>query len=188
MEPSKDPSVEEPNSRRYFLNSVASVVIGALISLTPLFAGIAFLLDPILKRRPRFRGGDAEGFIPIAKLSELSDDGTPQRFVLRADKLDAWNLFKNQTIGTVYVRKMPGDKLLAFNDTCPHLGCKVEFQENQKCFLCPCHASAFSLDGEPTNKIPPRPLDRLAYKTENGEIWIKYQDFQSGKEKQEVVE
>ena len=83
---------------------------------------------------------------------------------------------------------MPGDQVIAFNDTCPHLGCKVEFQDASRSFLCPCHASAFTLDGEPTNKIPPRPLDKLEIKTDaNGDVWVKYQDYQCGIKKQEAV-
>ena len=174
--------------RRRLVAAAISVVVGSIIGLTPVVAGLAFFLDPLLRKRARFKGGDAEGFLPVAKLIELPEDGTPLRFVLRADKIDAWNVFKDQTIGTVYLRKMPGDQIIAFNDTCPHLGCKVEYQQAQKSFLCPCHASAFELDGQPKNRIPPRALDALDVKTDaNGQVWVKYQDFQCGHPKKEVV-
>jgi menaquinol-cytochrome c reductase iron-sulfur subunit len=190
MEPSTpSPSPDsETTARRSFLAIASSVVIGGIITLTPLVAGLGFLFDPLIRRRANFKGGNAEGFLPVAKLSDLPDDGTPLRFPLRADKVDAWNEFKDQPIGTVYLRKMPGDQVIAFNDTCPHLGCKVEYQEGHQSFLCPCHASAFKLDGKPTNKIPPRALDELKVKTEpDGQIWIQYQDFQCGISKQEAV-
>lgn len=165
-----------------------SVVIGGLISLTPVVSGLLFFLDPILRRRSNFKGGDAEGFLSVTNISELPENGTPLRFVLRADKIDAWNLSKDQTIGTVYLRKLPGNQVIAFNDTCPHLGCKVEYQEGTQSFLCPCHASAFKIDGEQTNKIPPRRLDSLESKTDsNGRVWVKYQDFQCGIEEQKAV-
>lgn len=188
MDPSVIPDSQATTPRRGFLAAAASVVIGGIMTLTPIAAGVAFLLDPLLRRRSSFRGGDKDGFLPVAKLSQLPDDGTPLRFPLRADKIDAWNVFKDQTIGTVYLRKMPGDQVIAFNDTCPHLGCKVEFQDASRSFLCPCHASAFTLEGEPTNKIPPRPLDKLEIKTDaNGDVWVKYQDYQCGIKKQEAV-
>ena len=174
--------------RRTFLAAVSSIIIGAVITLTPLVSGVAFFLDPLLRTRTKFKGGDADGFLPVALLSDLPDDGTPLRFEMRADKQDAWNIVANQTIGTIYLRKMPGDQILAFNDTCPHLGCKVDYQENTKSFLCPCHASAFRLDGEKTNKIPPRGLDTLEAKIDtNGRIWVKYQEFQCGVTKKGAV-
>lgn len=167
--------------RRTFLTILGTMGLGALITLTPLVSALAFFLDPILRRKPKFRGGDAEGFLPVTQLSDLPDDGTPLRFVLRADKIDAWNKFKDQSVGTVYLRKMPGNQVIAFNDTCPHLGCKVDFQESNKTFLCPCHASAFNLDGDRLNEIPPRSLDTLEWKTDaDGKVWVKYQDFQCG--------
>jgi menaquinol-cytochrome c reductase iron-sulfur subunit len=185
--PSPTP-VASDTPRRTFLAATASIVIGGLISLTPLIAGATFFLDPLLRRRPNFKGGDAQGFLPVTKLSDLPDDGTPLRFVLRADKVDAWNEFKNQSIGTVYLRKLGGNQIVAFNDTCPHLGCKVDYQEGSQTFLCPCHASAFKLEGEPMNKIPPRALDTLEWKVDaDNRVWVKYQDFQCGVEKKEVV-
>ena len=189
MEPSSSLPTEKIAPRRSFLAAAGSILIGGLITLTPLISGVAFFLDPLLRRRPPFKGGDAEGFLAVTNLSDLPDDGTPLRFVLRADKVDAWNEFKDQSIGTVYLRKMPGNQIVAFNDTCPHLGCKVDYQEASKTFLCPCHASAFQLDGEPMNKIPPRRLDTLASKTDpDGKVWIKYQDFQCGVENKEAVQ
>lgn len=175
--------------RRGFLAALGSIVIGGLITLTPVVSGVFFFLDPILRRRSNFKGGDAQGFIAVADLKKLPDDGTPVRFVIRADKTDAWNLSKNQTIGSVYLRKMPGDQVIAFNDTCPHLGCKVEYQAGNHSFLCPCHASAFELDGKPTNKIPPRGLDVLESRVDadDGKIWVKYEEFQGGIEQKKEV-
>lgn len=188
MEPAVSSPEPKGEGRRTFMASLGSIVVGAMITLTPLVSGLAFFLDPLLRKRTNFKGGDANGFLPVAKLSDLPSDGSPLRFVLKADKIDAWNEFKDQTIGTVYLRRMPNDQVIAFNDTCPHLGCKVEYQAAGQSFLCPCHASAFTLDGEKTNKIPPRGLDKLEIKTdESGQVWVKYQDFQCGKEKQEAV-
>ena len=193
-----EPSSPAPNAipiisaagtpRRRFLAAASAIVVGAVVSLTPLVAGFAFFLDPLLRRRPNFKGGDADGFLDVTNLSDLPDDGTPLRFVLRADKVDAWNEFRNQSIGTVYLRKMPGNQIIAFSDTCPHLGCKVDYQEGSKSFLCPCHASAFTLEGVPKNKIPPRGLDSLESKVNaDGQVWVKYQDFQCGVEKKGAI-
>lgn len=187
MEPASTSSVSQQTPRRGFLAAAGAIVIGAVVSLTPLVAGVAFFLDPILRRRANFKGANAEGFLSVTKLSDLPDDGTPLRFVLRADKIDAWNEFKDQSIGTVYIRKI-GNQIVAFSDTCPHLGCKVDYQDGKKEFLCPCHASAFDLEGVPMNKIPPRSLDTLESQVDSaGHVWIKYQEFQCGVEKKGAV-
>jgi menaquinol-cytochrome c reductase iron-sulfur subunit len=188
VEPSSSLPPDQTTPRRGFLAAAGAIGIGALITLTPLVSGIALFLEPLLKRKAVFKGGDADGFLSVTRVDDLPDDGTPLRFVLRADKLDAWNEFKDQAVGTVYLRKMPGNQIIAFNDTCPHLGCKVDFQESSQSFLCPCHASAFKLDGERMNHIPPRPLDTLETKIDSdGKIWVKYQEFQCGVEKKGVV-
>jgi len=180
-------SPEAPPPRRSFLVAAAAIVTGAIVSLTPVAAGVAYFLDPLLKRRPTMRGADADGFLPVANLTELPDDGTPLRFSLIADKIDAWNLFRNQTIGTVYLRKL-ANQVIAFNDTCPHLGCKVDYKSSSKTFFCPCHASAFSLEGAKTNDIPPRGLDTLEVKVDSGNrVWVKYENFQRGVSAKEVI-
>lgn len=173
--------------RRSFLTAFAAIVSGTVVGLTPVAAGVAFLLDPLLRRRETMRGADPEGYLPVAKLAELPEDGTPLRFSLIADKLDAWNLFRKQTVGTVYLRKV-ADQVLVFNDTCPHLGCKVDYKSADQSFFCPCHASSFSLDGKKQNEIPPRNLDDLQHRVDDaGQIWVKYENFQRGVAEKKAV-
>jgi Rieske Fe-S protein len=175
-----DPAPALPPPRRSFFYQAVTLIIGAIVALTPLAAGLAFFFDPLLRRRSTMKGATADGFLPVAKVSELPADGTPVRFSLIADKVDAWNIFRQQTVGTVYLRKV-GDQVIAFNDVCPHLGCKVDYKPADGTFFCPCHASRFSLDGARQNEIPPRGMDQLEYREEDGVVWVKYLNFQRGK-------
>lgn len=184
--PAVAPPAASPE-RRGILAGLAAIITGGLITLTPLAAGVMFALDPIRRKRPRFQGADKDGFLPVAKLSELPTDGEPIRFTIKADLLDAWNLFKNRTIGTVYLRNMGGGNVLAFTDVCPHLGCKVNYQSSSEHFFCPCHASTFNLDGEKINAIPPRNMDTLETKVQDGRVWVKYQDYRGGIEEKEPI-
>lgn len=162
--------------RRSFLSSVLAVVIGGVITLVPLVAGTLFFLDPLIRRKHK-SATEGDGFIPVAELDDLPEDGTPRMFTVVADKVDAWNRFPKQPIGTVYLRKVAPDQVLALNSTCPHLGCTVDFKSAGGMFFCPCHTSSFDLDGKKLNEIPPRPMDSLETKLVGNEVWVKYQDF-----------
>ena len=186
-EPASEAAPAAPPSRRSFLTAASAIIAGAVVGLTPVLAGIAFFLDPLLRRRSTMEGATEDGYLPVAKLGELPEDGTPLRFALSADQRDAWNLFRNQTIGTVYLRKIDG-QVIAFNDTCPHLGCKVDYKASDKSFFCPCHASAFKLDGTKTNLIPPRNMDSLETRVDaDNRVWVKYQNFQRGVAEKKAV-
>lgn len=179
------PSSEPP--RRNFLAEAASYVIGGIVGLVPVAAGLAFFADPILRKKETMRGQSEDGYLPVAKLSDLPTNGTPLRFSIIADKVDSWNLFKQQTVGTVYLRNVEGN-VIAFNDVCPHLGCKIDYKSSNNSFFCPCHASAFELNGKKSNPVPPRDMDALDVRVDpSGAIWVKYQNFKRGVAGQEPL-
>jgi Rieske Fe-S protein len=183
--PSYDPHPPvEVEPRRSFLTSVMAVVTGGIAGLVPMAAGVAFFLDPILRKKK----GDAGGFLQAADLSQLPTDGTPVRFTLRADITDAWSFYRDRVMGSVYLRLMPNNQVLAFNDTCPHLGCKVDYQSANSRFFCPCHQSAFDLEGKKSNETPPRDMDELKVEIRDGVVWVKYEKFRIATSKKEVVE
>ena len=43
---------------------------------------------------------------------------------------------------------------IAFSSRCPHLGCKVGWQEDKNRFYCPCHGGAFDANGVATEGPP----------------------------------
>ncbi|HEU4861782.1 MAG TPA: Rieske 2Fe-2S domain-containing protein, partial [Chitinophagaceae bacterium] len=54
------------------------------------------------------------------------------------------------------VRKLAAYKdewgeLFVFSATCPHLGCVVQWNADEKTFDCPCHGSRFSKQGKVIN-------------------------------------
>ncbi len=173
-------------SRRGFFTEILAFCIGGLILAVPLVSGLALFLDPLFRRNRRASSGqdarrDAEGFLHVASLSSLPDNGLPQIFTVYDDLVDAWNKFSNQPIGRVFLRKLPDGSVTAFNVRCPHLGCAVDFRASHNDYFCPCHMSAFNLDGQRENEIPPRGMDALAVKVKNGtEVWVRYQVFKAG--------
>ncbi|MHC4605352.1 MAG: QcrA and Rieske domain-containing protein [Planctomycetota bacterium] len=50
------------------------------------------------------------------------------------------------------VRRKEG--FVALSDVCPHLGCRVHWEERLGEFLCPCHDGHFAADGAPISGPP----------------------------------
>lgn len=180
------PAVHSETPRRGFLSGALAVLFGGLVTVLPVGIGGAFFLDPLLRKK-KGAGGDAkiddEGFIilPTAIESKLPEDGTPQLFKVVADLQDAWNKFPDTEIGSVFLRREQDGKVSCFNSQCPHLGCTVNYKADQQKYVCPCHDSAFSLDGQRSNEIPPRNLDSLEVKNKGGVLWVKFQNYVTGK-------
>ncbi|MBI3876524.1 MAG: Rieske (2Fe-2S) protein [Verrucomicrobia bacterium] len=164
-----------PQSRREFCKKACSVAIGGAISVVPVAAGVAVYLDPLRRNAP---GGT---LARVTSLDSLPTDGSPVLFPVIATRVDAWNR-TTAPVGAVYVRRVSEKKLQVFTVTCPHAGCAVEFQPEQNGYFCPCHNSAFSLEGKRTPDSPAaRDLDSLDYEIrKGGEVWVRFQQFQTG--------
>ncbi len=174
-------SVAEP--RRGFFTEAAAIVVGGIVGLFPVVAGIAVFLDPLSRTRAD------DKWIRITSLDSLREEGIPYNFPVVVDKRDdAWTRFLNQPIGSVYLIRN-GKKVECFTATCPHAGCDVAYLSEKGHFKCPCHESAFDLDGQiraDISIVPPRGMDPLQVKVENGsnggmEILIKFQEFYTGR-------
>ena len=66
------------------------------------------------------------------------------------------------TQGRFYLVHLSDGGFLALYRKCTHLGCAVPWEPAEGRFVCPCHASAFEIDGQVINAPAPRPLDRFA--------------------------
>jgi len=75
----------------------------------------------------------------------------------------------------VLVVRDPKDanKILAVNPICPHKGCIIGWQADQKVFICPCHNSKFTSDGKFLNPPANKPLQVYQAKIEGEQILVK---------------
>ena len=163
--------------RRGFMTKLLAIMCGGLATLPPLVAGLWMFLDPLRRR------GAAATFLPVTDLASVPDDGIPRQFAVVADRIDAWTGFAAEPIGAVYLRREKGsDTVQALSATCPHAGCFVEIESQERCFRCPCHNSKFMLDGGMVAPSPsPRAMDGLECQVaKNGEIAVKWQNFYTG--------
>lgn len=162
-------------------------LLGGVMGLVLAVPGVAYLLTPVLGgRAPRGNaaGGADAGFFDLARLSELTP-GEPKSYPILADRWDAWVKYPREPVGSVWLVRQPEGAtppVVAFTAECPHLGCSVNLAGDGKSFLCPCHNSAFTLKGDPTNRIPPRPMDTLEVKLTDGDdpsIRVKFERFRT---------
>ncbi len=76
------------------------------------------------------------------------------------------------TQGRFYLVRLTDGGFVALYRKCTHLGCTVPWEPSEGRFVCPCHASAFEMDGTVVNPPAPRPLDRFAVTIENGMVKV----------------
>lgn len=57
----------------------------------------------------------------------------------------------NSNLKKVAVYRSEGGKLYTFSAVCPHLGCVLQWNSEEKSFDCPCHGSRFTCDGKVVN-------------------------------------
>ena len=173
---SSQPDAPAAGDRRDFLKRAACGVLGGACVLAPAAVGVVVLIDPLLRSH-------ASGvFLRLTTLDSLPLGSLPRRFEVMDARRSAWTKYPRSPIGSVYLHRTAEREVRAFNTSCPHLGCAVDFEPERNAYYCPCHQSDFALNGAQTAKSPSaRPLDSLAVEIRNGdEIWVRFQNFKAG--------
>ncbi|MDA1051367.1 MAG: Rieske 2Fe-2S domain-containing protein [Planctomycetota bacterium] len=190
---SSEPS-SQGNTRRGFFE-IASIVLGAIVGVGPALIGLVAFLDPLRGRRTKPKlyeegaGNGTSSLVRVASMEALSL-GEPQRFLVIDDQIDAWNFTPDEPVGAVYIEKLTPSTVRVFNTTCPHAGCSVEC--NGTAYECPCHSSSFNLNG--TKSVSgsgranpsPRDMDALDYEVRDGEIWVDFKNFYTGRDEKKA--
>lgn len=167
-------------TRRGVLGMLIAAGFGIAALAIPIGTGIFSVLSPM-----RWKSQTGE-FCRITPLSDVPEDGSPQKFaVVLPTRKDAWNIFHSKIAGRIFLRRIgkDKDKVEAFSDICPHAGCEIDFYQKENRFCCPCHLAYFSLDGKRTqkNSQSPRNMDQLeGVEIRDGEVWVKFEKFQGG--------
>lgn len=106
--------------------------------------------------------------------------GEPQKVDLSIQVRDGWLTTTQRK--SVWVVRHRGGGFTVFNSRCTHLGCMAQWKEGDRgeAFYCPCHGGVFNINGWVIAGPPPRPLDTLNYRVEDGELYCEYMDFRLG--------
>lgn len=171
---------EPPDERRAFLK-VITTGLGALTAALAIIPGLGFLAGPAR------RGAGTTGSTPLRVAGEREvKPGRPLRVTAIGPREDAWLRLDKVMLGSCWlVRAVEDGPIKAFSTVCPHLGCGVDFDEKAGKFSCPCHTSAFDLDGRCLSGPSPRGLDELETHVEGRDVLVRYQRFRVGTAKRE---
>ena len=166
------------DNRRGFLTKTAAVLCGGAACAGPIALGAAAFFHPLRLK------GQAGQFVRLASLDILPADGSPRKFVVIAQRTDAWSRFPDEPVGMVFLRRLGKGQVEALQVVCPHAGCHVDFDQKNSQFYCPCHAARFEISGkrlDPAHSPSPRDLDSLQAEVRNGgEVWVKFENFRTG--------
>lgn len=135
-------------SRRNFLG-LSLVVSGAIVATEAVFVGLRFL-------SPRSSEGEFGGTFNLGEHIQF-----PLASVTPVEN------------GRFYLVRLQDGGFLAVYRRCTHLGCSVPYDPAAQQFICPCHGSAFTMEGDVINPPAPRPLDLFALSINDaGEVLV----------------
>ena len=135
---------------------------GAVMSAALAVPAVAYLFAVPASRRK-------QGWIDAGDISQVPLN-SPEEVVFRKTRVDGWKVVNERTTAWV-IRKSPTE-VLALAPQCTHLGCAYHWDAERKEFECPCHTSAFSMDGKVLSGPAPRPLDQYAVKLDGNHLLV----------------
>ena len=148
-------------TRRTFSETMVHVLGGLMTAILGGLGG-TYLLSPAKRKR-------AAGWVEAGDASKLKP-GEAEEVVFERTRVDGWRVSREK--GSAWLVKKSEQEIIAFSPSCTHLGCAFRYDSAAKNFLCPCHVSAFSMDGKVLSGPAPRALDRYDIKVDNGRILL----------------
>jgi menaquinol-cytochrome c reductase iron-sulfur subunit len=152
----------EPESgRRRFLGRLGLAVssVAALGAFVPF---VAYFLRAARPAPPVWRDVGAVADFPL---------GVTQKVVYPDPDPDPWQGMAVRN--AAWVRRDGPATFVAFSIYCTHTGCPVNWVEDARLFLCPCHGGIFDGNGNVTAGPPPRPLDRTPVRVRDGRVEVR---------------
>jgi menaquinol-cytochrome c reductase iron-sulfur subunit len=150
----------ESSRRRFYLSFIYG--LGGIMGAVMAVPAVAYLLLP-----PRLR--KQQDFVEAGNIAQLPPK-QPVEMIFRQTRTDGWKVTTEKR--TAWVVNLPGEGVVAFGPQCTHLGCAYHWEAAQGQFFCPCHNSAFSVDGKVLAGPAPRPLDRYETKVDNQKLFL----------------
>lgn len=171
--PTDGSAAAEPTGRRSFVLALFAVT-GTMVSTLLAIPLVRFVTYPLRK------GASETAWSDVGPMTDFAGLNAPIAKTITVERRDAWQSTSAQTAVYVLPPK-PGQtglgQLRILSPICSHLGCSVRWEGNQNKFICPCHSGSFTADGDRIAGPPPRSMDTLESKVENGVLKVRYQYF-----------
>ena len=127
---------------------------------------------------PTFKRAQPEKWIPLGPADQF-DPETPTKVDFVDTGADAW--IETRRLRSVWIYTEDGEHFTVYNGRCTHLGCNYALDQTANVFRCPCHTGYFEIKtGKVLGGPPPRQLDQLPVKVEDGVVYAAYEDFRLG--------
>jgi menaquinol-cytochrome c reductase iron-sulfur subunit len=166
-EKSSEPKAESSGRRSFLLAlfGISGATVGALLSIPV----VRFITFPLRKNAT-----DA-GWSDLGPVGDFTALTVPTAKTITMERRDAWQSTTSQT--AVYVLPPANGQFRILSPICPHLGCSIRWVDAENKFICPCHSGSFTPRGDRIAGPPPRSMDLLESKVENGILKVRYQYF-----------
>ena len=148
-------------SRRHFFVR-AIYAMGGLIGAALAAPAAAYLFVPARSKK-------GSGWVEVGEVGRLPMKAA-EEVVFRHTRSDGWKVSTEKA--TAWLVRTGENEVTAFAPQCTHLGCVYSYDGAKNQFVCPCHTSAFSLEGKVLSGPAPRPLDQIAVKVEKGKVLL----------------
>lgn len=169
--------VKSPKRRSFIaaLFALSTTAVSALLA-APL---VRFVTYPMRK------GATSTAWSDLGQVHEFNSLTAPVAKTITLERRDAWQSTTTQT--AVYVLPPKNGVFKILSPVCPHLGCAIRWVDTENKFICPCHSGSFTATGERIAGPPPRNMDSLEAKVEDGVLKVRYQYFRQLVTSKEVM-
>ncbi len=173
MEESKD-RVKNLSRRSFF--KVATLGIGTAASF---LLGLP-LIGSIVGKGKIFLHKTYSRLVPVKDIpNSFSPVKRPSKYHFPKTDQDAYITTKKME--NVWVVKKSEKEITTFSPICPHLGCRYDWDQEKKLFVCPCHNSIYTIEGKVVSGPAPRGLDTLPTEVKDQDVlYVEYERFKVG--------
>jgi menaquinol-cytochrome c reductase iron-sulfur subunit len=160
--------------------------LGALLGIGTAAMG-ALLAVPVLRYAlyPLYAKATGSGWSEVGSVSDFAAAQSPVRKTITFVQRDGWREVVSSQ--SVYVHRAETGDLHVLSAICPHLGCSVSWQQGQDEFVCPCHGGRFKPNGTHVYGPPPRGMDELPSRVQNGKLQVHFEYFRSNVPNKEIL-
>jgi len=160
-----------PVDRRSFIGTL-SLVLGGALGLVGAAVAAVYAVGPALKRRSL----EGDHHCPAVPPSTTAEDKGPRLETVSVVLSSGWS--ETYMKQAVWVDELADGTPRVFSARCPHEGCRVDWRPNTNEYVCPCHDSRFTREGERLTGPTKRGLDPLpTRRRDDGSLEVCYKSY-----------